>query len=128
MKILGIVFLALLIGAGSFVGTEFLRAQVPVSGSERCSQAAPSARQAYDAGPMGRGGLRLAEMGAASQAETPAGAFRGLILCRAEASFASGARDTMWFALVPAANGRDGEFMVHAAPGDLGRRNILANR
>lgn len=77
---------------------------------------------------MARGGLHVTEIAAGSRAEAPEATVPGTILCRAEARFSNGARDTLWFALVPAATGAAGEFMVHAAPGDMERRNVLAIR
>lgn len=120
--------MALLIGAGGFIVTEFFRSQRLADPTDRCVEAAPSARQAFEAGPMARSGLRVEELAAPQRTETPEGTVPGLILCRAEARFSSGARDTLWYALVPAAAGGAGQFMIHAAPGETGRRSVLAIR
>ncbi|WP_338661658.1 hypothetical protein VQH23_15615 [Pararoseomonas sp. SCSIO 73927] len=128
MRSLGIVAMALLIGAGGFVLTEFFRSQRLADPTDRCVEAASSARQAFEAGPMARGGRRVEELTAPQRVETPEGAMPGLILCRGEARFSSGAQDTLWYALVPAAGGDAGQFMIHAAPGEMGRRSILALR
>ncbi|MBP0496383.1 hypothetical protein [Roseomonas indoligenes] len=127
MKFLGLVVMALLIGAGGFVLTEFFRSQRLADPTDRCLEAAPSAREAFAAGPMARNGLRVDELTSPQRVETPAGAVPGLTLCKADARFSSGAKDTLWYALVPAAAG-DGQFMIHAAPGEMGRRSILTIR
>ncbi|MBP0447180.1 hypothetical protein J8J14_20595 [Roseomonas sp. SSH11] len=127
-SILGILALALLITAGGFLATEFLLSGRLVDPMDRCAEAVPSASQAFAAGPMARNGLQVTELNAPTRVETPEGALPGLILCRADAVFSSGARDTMWYALVPATGGRENEFMIHAAPGEMGRRSILALR
>jgi hypothetical protein len=128
MRFVGILVMALLIGAGAFVATELFRSQRLSDPTERCVEAVPSARQAFEAGPMARNGLRVAELNAPQRVDPPEDAVPGLILCRAEAVFSSGSRDTMWYALVPAQGGTTGQFMIHAAPGEMGRRNIIALR
>ena len=128
MRFVGILVMALLIGAGAFVATELFRTQRLSDPTERCVEAVPAARQAFEAGPMARNGLRVTELNAPQRVDPPEDAVPGLILCRAEAVFSSGARDTMWYALVPAQGGTTGQFMIHAAPGEMGRRNIIAIR
>lgn len=128
MRIFGVLILAALMIGGGFLMTEALGLREPSTSADRCAEATDGARQAFEAGPMARGGLRLAELSPGRRAEAGQAAAPGLVLCRAEALFANGMRDTLWFALVPMANGADGRFMVHAAPGDIGRRSILALR
>lgn len=128
MKLVNLLVMALLIGAGAFLVTEFFQSQRLSDPTDRCVEAASSARQAFEAGPMARNGLRATELNAPQRVDPPEDAMPGLILCRAEAVFSSGARDTMWYALVPAQGGSSGQFMIHAAPGELGRRNVLAIR
>ena len=128
MRILGILILAALMIGGGFLATEALRLREPSTSADRCAEATDGARQAFEAGPMARGGLHLAELSPGRRAGAEGATVPGLVLCQAEARFANGLRDTLWFALVPMANGADGRFMVHAAPGDIGRRSILALR
>lgn len=128
MRLVGILVMAVLIGGGAFIATELFRTQRLSDPTDRCVEAVPSARQAFEAGPMARNGLRVAELNAPHRVDPPEDAVPGLILCRAEAVFSSGARDTMWYALVPAQGGTTGQFMIHAAPGEMGRRNIIAIR
>jgi len=124
----GILLAAALIGAGGFIASEALRPPVAGRAGDRCAEATTGARQAFEAGPMARAGLHLTEIGTGSRVEAGETTTPGPILCRAEAQFSNGAKDTLWFALVPATGGGDGQFMVHAAPGDLGRRNVMAMR
>ena len=128
MKLLGLLVMALLIGAGAFIADEVINGRVPAGSMDRCAEGTAAARQAFEAGPMARAGMRLEELGPGTRDPAPDGTTPGLILCRANARFGNGARDTLWFALVPAAEGGEGRFMVHAAPGDLGRRSVLAIR
>ncbi|SHJ95157.1 hypothetical protein SAMN02745194_03803 [Roseomonas rosea] len=128
MRLAGLLLLALLIGAGGFLATEMLGSRRLADPTDRCAEAASAARQAFEAGPMARNGLRVTDLGPPLREKAPQGSVAGLILCRAEASFSTGAQETLWYALVPAASGGAGQFMIHAAPGEMGRRNILALR
>lgn len=128
MRILGILVLAALMIGGGFLASEAWPMREPPGSPDRCAEAADGARQAFEAGPMARGGLHVAELTPGTRVEVAEATLPGLVLCRAEARFTNGLRDTLWFALVPIANGADGKLMVHAAPGDIGRRNILALR
>lgn len=128
MRLLGIFVLAVLMIGGGFLSKEAWQAGEASGPADRCAEATNGARQAFEAGPMARGGLHVAELAPGTRAETGEATVPGLVLCRAEARFANGLRDTLWFALIPMANGADGSFMVHAAPGDIGRRSILALR
>lgn len=128
MKALGILFVVLLIGTAGFTALQITGARHAAGERDRCAEATPGAWQAFEAGPAGRAGLRLEELGPGQRAEMPEATRPGLVLCRAEARFGNGARDTMWFALLPTADDGRGRFVVHAAPGDLGRRSVLAVR
>lgn len=128
MKLLGILAMAVLIGAAGFLMTEIFGSRRLVDPTDRCTEAAAAARQAFEAGPMARNGLRVTELNQPQRTDSPEGAPAGLILCRGEAVFSSGARDVLWYALVPAAGGGEGQFMIHAAPGEMGRRSVLAVR
>jgi hypothetical protein len=122
VRIVNFLIVVLLIGGGAFLITEIFQSQRLSDPTNRCAEAVPSARQAFEAGPMARNGLRATELNAPQRVDPPEDAVPGIILCRAEAVFSSGARDTMWYALVPAQGGASGQFMIHAAPGELGRR------
>jgi hypothetical protein len=128
MKFVGVLVMAMLIGGGAFIATEIFSTQRLADPTERCVEAAPSARQAFEAGPMARNGIRVTELNAPRRVDPPEDVVPGLILCRAEALFSSGAQDTMWYGLVPAQGGSTGQFMIHAAPGEMGRRSIIALR
>ncbi|WP_458096104.1 hypothetical protein [Roseomonas sp. WA12] len=128
MKLVGVLVMALLIGAGAFLITEIFSTQRLAEPTERYVEAAPAARQAFEAGPMARNGLRIAELNTPRRVGPPQNAAPGLIFCRAEAVFSTGAQDTMWYGLIPAQGGSTGQFMIHAAPGEMGQRSIVALR
>jgi len=128
VRLLGILALAALLGAGGFLVAEIFASRRLVDPTDRCAEAAPAARQAFEAGPMARNGLRVTELGNPRRADPPEGAPAGTTLCQGDAVFSSGARDVMWYALIPAAEGGEGRFMIHAAPGEMGRRSVLSVR
>lgn len=125
MRALGVLFLVLLLGTGAFMAKEILGSRAALGIRDRCLEGTAGARPAFEAGPAARTGPWLEEPGPGQRAETLGAARQDLILCRAEGRFGGAFRDTLRFALVPAANGADGQFMVHAAPGEFGRRSVL---
>jgi hypothetical protein len=129
MNIWHIAAASVLIGAGAFTATEVLRPREGAAIPDRCAEISAAATRAFEASPMARSGLRITELANIRRAEPPEGALPPeAVLCLADATLGWGTRDTLWFSLVPKPQAGQNQFMVNAALGDVGRRNILSLR